>query len=555
MTEKASNSPGKATVPDLYRLLDLSPLEGDRSRIEQALRQVLKHAKETQQSDPDESKRSARLLELGKQNLLDAKRKAAYDQKWKLAFGAPTVEAVVSEWPLEELVEVLPEGDPNHPFDLSRFLEQSTELPESTSERDFQQLAALLNGDAEAGAASLEAVSLEKSSKQARPVVSTAENPVQTQVFASGANEVAATDSGTSAGPPPLPTKSKNPARSHSIARNIRKKRERSLLFAVGGVLVSLVAVLSVLFLVLQNGKKQKGGESPQVASANPPPEKPTGGNSGQPRKPPSGSGLPQVAGLTAEQADALQNGDMSKKPESTMSSQPLNDGADDNQPNSSNQSAQQSSGSPDTGPPGNGMAMAGGAPPENATSDSEPILTDEDKQNWRNEMLAARRLLGEQKYEEASRQLDQLQEAAKTQQQQAQFVRLKTVASLAQECRQALVEAILGLGAGESFTVGKSTPVSFVEGSDVEVVLRISGRNQRFGLTTIPIGIVIGLVDLKLDLEHPSSLARKAAFILLHPGSNDVTLARAKSMMQTAVAERQVPKGIGAIFEDDYQL
>ncbi len=85
----AESGEGKSqeSLPDLYKLLGLSPLEADVNKIQRALLALQKKA-DAAQSDAALTQRIVRVVALGKKNLLDAQRKIAYDRAWTKAFGS-----------------------------------------------------------------------------------------------------------------------------------------------------------------------------------------------------------------------------------------------------------------------------------------------------------------------------------------------------------------------------------------------------------------------------------------------------------------------------------
>ncbi|RMF44703.1 MAG: hypothetical protein D6753_01910, partial [Planctomycetota bacterium] len=146
-------------------------------------------------------------------------------------------------------------------------------------------------------------------------------------------------------------------------------------------------------------------------------------------------------------------------------------------------------------------------------------------------------------------------EDLAVTPSQVEQLNRLKRLAGLAEDFYNAMLAAINGLGAGEVFTAGTSTPVSFVEGSSELLVVRVFGRNQRYRLTELPLGIAFGLAQLKMDVGEPVVAARQAAFALLHPKTSSVGMERARKLMQEAIAAGVVPEDMMQVFEEDYSL
>lgn len=162
---------------------------------------------------------------------------------------------------------------------------------------------------------------------------------------------------------------------------------------------------------------------------------------------------------------------------------------------------------------------------------------------------------LGMQDFKAAKEQLTAAESLAKTQLQRDQLKRLTSVAKLTEEFHGFLVDAINGLGAAETFKVGRSLEASFVEGSAKAISVKIRGNVQTFALTELQIGLAMGLVDLKMDTEHPNSLARKAAFTLVHPKTNALALKAAREQMAAAAAAGAVDADMRTVFDEDYSL
>jgi hypothetical protein len=185
----------------------------------------------------------------------------------------------------------------------------------------------------------------------------------------------------------------------------------------------------------------------------------------------------------------------------------------------------------------------------------AEPDLTDAEKSKWHKAMKELLKTLGNQDFATAKKQLTESEALARTQLQKEQHKRIATVARLAEEYHGFLVDAITGLEASETFKIGGSTEAAFIEGNESAVSLKIRGRIQTFKLTEMQIGVANGLVDLKMDVAHPTSKARKAAFVLVHPKTNDLALKRAREQMAEAAGAGAVEADMATVFDEDYSL
>ncbi len=506
-------------LPDLYQLLQLEPLEDDRSKIESALRRLLAHGRELQAQQPKQAQRLAKIVELGKRHLLTADAKAKYDAYWHNVH-QPQLATVgtASSWDMSELESHLPAGDPFQAFDLAAFLSSADPLPTTEPAADFAKLQALLLP------ASPPALANQTTTQ---PHAALSPPPLDFELRGtSSAPQIAAANPALQ---PPARRKT-------SLAKALRAKRDRSLLKIAAGILLTLSAVLSVLFWMMKPGTQTQ-------------PEKPLAANNGAQAiasratpsgdspsvERPRGSGLPKVKGLdSASSFDG--NFENNNSPES-----------DTIAPESTPFDMKLTMNSPADLDPDESMV-------DEMAMEEAPALSDDEKQAWRELLLSIRKQIGEQAYSAAREKLEQAAAQAKSIEQQSQLKRLQALAKLSEEFHSALVSAITGLGAGESFMV-KSTPVSIVEGSAEKIVIRNRGRNESYTLIEIPVGLAYALSDLKLDSVHPSSLARKAAFALVHPRSNELVLAKAREMMAEAIASKVVDADLMDAFDDDFAL
>ncbi len=524
-SEPSSQDAKPNDLPDLYRLLGIPPLEAEASKIEQALEVVRRKALAAKESDPKLAQRASRIFALGQKNLLDAERKAAYDRAWVKSFGNPTktvpiaanVEAPVAvavaaselTWDMRELESYLPEEDPRAPFDFAGFLEYSENLPETNVVADYERLQVFLGGvvtsTVEAAAPeSVSAVSLLANSAPVESSTTTGGGSHLTEQFAAPANpRVPQRRNGRAAA-----------ASSASLAKQMRQKRSRSFLLSVVGMMVGVGVVLgATLYLLRKNDAQDPNQQTLLAQGGTPTPALSKGMAPVQPAVP-RGSGLPRVSGLG--------DGDMAAMPADpnmsmTAANPPPEPAAMQPQPQPEPPATEM----PAPEPPATEMAATEPMTPAEPAMAADPALTDDEKAEWQKSMTAIRELLGNQEYDNAKQQLDASEKLAKTSVQRSQLKRLNTVWQLTSEYHNALVSAVAGLGAGESFVIGKSASASFIEGSATEIAIRFNGQNRTYKFTELPMGLANGLVDLKMDTENAKSLARKAAFALVHPKSS----------------------------------
>lgn len=547
-------------LPDLYRLLGLTPLETDATKIQRALLAMQKKAESAQKTDIKFAQRATKVIALGKKNLLEPVRKAAYDRAWNKTFASETLTAPEIrpqnaadssdvgntpevEWDLQELESYLPAEDPRIAFDLGGFLRYSASQPESNPIADYDKLQSFLGGGSAtatiAPPRSISAAALmpeyDRQSYIAPEQCGAPEPPVIRQQLPHG-----------------------------GFARQIRRKRTRAVLMSVGGVVVGLTIVSgAAVFWAINNGPKpadqlahsDKPAKStkPHVEKLNAPddviaPAIPTLTQ---------GSGLPKVAGLDGVVPTTATSEMPTANPNTMEPSAPVP--ADPN-PNPSPPTPAPTvpstepmpSATPPESAPGSSTEPVPGTTPEPAP---DPILTASEKSAWSKAMKELVKTLGNQDFAAAKKQLAESEALARTQLQRDQLRRMATVAQLTEEYHDFVIDAIADLGPSETIKIGSSLEASFVEGNDTAVTFKIRGRLQTSKLTELQVGVSNAIVDLKMDIAHPKSMARKAAFALVHPKTNDAALKRAREQMTEAAGAGAVEADMVTIFDEDYSL
>ncbi len=548
MANDESNGQTRERLPDLYKLLGLTPLESDSGKIQRALLEMQGKVDATQKKDVKLAQRAAKIVAHGKKTLLEADRKQHYDRAWTNAFGAtvpiavPVAETKTPdlEWDLEELESYLPADDPRSAFDLGGFLRYSASLPETNPIADYDKLQSFLGGTASAVMAAPESIS-----------AATLLPDYNQRPFDREPAEVNEPFTGSK------PTIAAQRVPPGGFAKQIQRKRNRAMLLSIGGIIGSLTLVAGA-YAIWANSNKPRVNQSNQLAQAStsikPKPLIPKESNATAVPATSAGSGLPKVIGLddsnttpdrTAEKPAENSGSPVAMQPMPTAPA-PATTPPDTTQPTTT---------PPSPTTPAPTEATPPTTPEPTPVPTAEPVLLDGEKSKWSKAMKELLKSLGNQDFVTAKKQLAETEPLARTQLQKDQHKRMTTVARLAEEFHGFLVDAIAGLEAAESFPIGGSTEASFVEGNQTAVTLKIRGRVQFFKLTELQVGVANGLVDLKMDKAHPNSLARKAAFVLVHPKTNDLAIKRAREQMAEAAGAGAVDADMPTVFSEDYSL
>jgi hypothetical protein len=185
-------------------------------------------------------------------------------------------------------------------------------------------------------------------------------------------------------------------------------------------------------------------------------------------------------------------------------------------------------------------------APPTKA--EIEPLVA---------ELKAARLALSELNFAEAKPHLAQAQALARLPAHREAATRLKGLAAHAERFQTAIADAVQGLKSGESFRVGTSTEVAFVEATPGKVTLRVSGMNRTYPLAELPVGLAMALADLKLPASDPATKLAKGAYLALHKVPDPAAKARdeekAKALWKEAASEGAEIAELEAALNDNY--
>jgi len=163
------------------------------------------------------------------------------------------------------------------------------------------------------------------------------------------------------------------------------------------------------------------------------------------------------------------------------------------------------------------------------------PTIIREEAQALIKALETAKAALAEQNFKLADAQLANAESLARLPKHREVVARLREVAGYVKQFRQAVAAAVQGMQAGESFKVGNSTQVAFVEGSADKVVLRIAGMNRTYPLNNMPPELALAIADFKLAASDPSSRVAKGAYLLVHKQADSIERQKAMALWQEA--------------------
>jgi hypothetical protein len=188
-------------------------------------------------------------------------------------------------------------------------------------------------------------------------------------------------------------------------------------------------------------------------------------------------------------------------------------------------------------------------SPPEQPV----PKVTRSEVQALIKALDAAKAAIGEQNFKAADLQIAKAESLAKLPKHKGAVARLKEAGGYVKQFRQALAAGAGGMQAGESFKVGNSTQVSFVEAGSDKVVVRIAGNNRTYSFSDMPAGLAFAFADLKLPASDPATRVIKGAYLLTQKRADIESQEKAKSLWAEAQAAGADIRHLMPLLTDNY--
>jgi hypothetical protein len=191
--------------------------------------------------------------------------------------------------------------------------------------------------------------------------------------------------------------------------------------------------------------------------------------------------------------------------------------------------------------------------PAPSTTNEPPPMITRAEVQALIKALEAAKTAIGEQNFKAADAQLAKAESLARLPKHKGAVARLKEADGYVKQFHQALAAAVQGMQAGESFKVGNSTQVAFVEGGPDKVVVRIAGMNRTYHFNDMPPGLAMKFAERKLADSDPASRVIKGAYLLTHRRGDSDSQEKAKSLLAEAQAQGADVQHLLLLVTDNY--
>lgn len=177
---------------------------------------------------------------------------------------------------------------------------------------------------------------------------------------------------------------------------------------------------------------------------------------------------------------------------------------------------------------------------PVNGGSASQPpevtLPTAEQQAAFRKTLEAARHALHRMDFERGEQLLTEAETFALLPEQRARLADLRLLARYAARFAESVQEAATTLPAATQVRVGGNMLVSIVETGPKQIVVRVSGRNRRYPVDQLPVGLAAALGE-HVSGSDPDVVVRKAAYLLLHPETDQQGRAKARDWLRTTAA------------------
>jgi hypothetical protein len=165
----------------------------------------------------------------------------------------------------------------------------------------------------------------------------------------------------------------------------------------------------------------------------------------------------------------------------------------------------------------------------------------------------AAKAALGEANFQAADTNIDKAGSLAKLPKHQEAVARLQEISRYAQKFHEGVKAAAKGMQAGETFKVGTSTQVTFVEAKADKIILRIAGTNKTYPLNDLPPGLALAIAEFKLPSSDPTSHVIEGAYLLVHKRADSETREKARSLWGQAQSTGINLNHLMPFLNDDY--
>lgn len=566
----------KLTQLDYYQIIGLEPFCSDRSKIESALKAARDTLLKSEQSDPantaqaDSFQLVNKLLRQAQAILLDPSKKTAYDsqlaklfesQKKQKSLGDPettttspsirslakpsakTAAAFAAPAAVPNAAQLLPAGDPMQPYTIPLASSSAVATPAYTAVQSGSSAPLYLSPDKRRAELSELFPSLMIMSLQAEE----AQEQAPAWLVAADRKPSKATATAT------LSDASAEPAtKTVDLVDQLRKRRRRRNLLAVGGMILSALGLLGFASYRFVSNRLQVAQQEKKAPRDNAQLDAAIDGNyaptatpkapelviapnkRGRNSKPNSDQKLPELPSVqrdTSSPAPAVPT-----MPEAMPAAMPA--------------AMPEKSPTPPVNPEP--------APSPTPTPSPEPAASAE-SDAWKTAMTQAKETLAKGDLKAFEPLMAGLIDKAVSKQGKEQTARLDQAGQLYKIYVESIEESKKKAKGASSLKVG-TTQVAIVESTPEKLIIREAGGNKTYAWDKLPFGIAAAISDLSLSESSPVDQAARAVYFSLSPfyqeaaKANSLVTKRIDGWFERSVGKDSVRKDLKQFLTDKYE-
>ena len=579
----------KLTQLDYYQIIGLEPFCSDRSKIESALQAARDTLLKSEQSDSANTAQASlqlvnKLLRQAQAILLDPSKKTAYDsqlaklfesQKKQKSLGDPetttaspsirslakpsakTAAALAAPAAAPNAAQLLPAGDPMQPYTTPLASSSAVANPAYTAAQSGSSAPLYLSPDKRRAELSELFPSLMLMSLQAEE----AQEQAPAWLVAADRKPSKATATAT-----PNDASAEPPTKTVDLVDQLRKRRRRRNLLAVGGMILSALGLLGFASYRFVSNRLQVAQQEKKAPRDNAQLDAATDGNSA-PTATPKAPDLviaPNKKGRNSKPNSDQKLPELPSVQRDTSSPAPAVPTMPEAMPEAMPEKSPTPPANPEPAanptPPANPEPAANPTPapsPEPAPN-PEPAASAESAP-WKTAMTQAKEALAKGDLKAFESLMAGLIDKAVSKQGKEQTARLDQAGQLYKIYVESIEESKKKAKGASSLKVGP-TQVAIVESTPEKLILREAGGNKTYAWDKLPFGIAAAISDLSLSESSPVDQAARAVYFSLSPfyqeaaKANSLVTKRIDGWFERSVGKDSVRKDLKQFLTDKYE-
>jgi hypothetical protein len=178
--------------------------------------------------------------------------------------------------------------------------------------------------------------------------------------------------------------------------------------------------------------------------------------------------------------------------------------------------------------------------------------LTAEEKATLTASLNAARDALPKQDFATFHAEMEKALTLARSKEDSVKYKRLNQLGLLHEQFVQAFQDGLKGLKSTSEIKVGTSV-VAVVEIKPNAILIQDKGKTVEHPFDKIPVALALGIADLALDKEKPIDVAARGVFCLVHPSRTKLNETKGKSLIEQAIPSEEILDDLLEALTDTY--